>query len=516
MRFISLFSLCLLSMVQLNAVPIKVPTERYKGSFDKSTHQGHYPFISYLTFRNICDKVIDDSTEWFDPDLIQEGDIIYLNVWYLDWFVNEVHDHIKAHYILVTGDVGAWLPHLEYKKLLYDPKLTAWFCRNMVFSYHPKLFQIPTGQDLGQFILDDPKITFYLLEAILNKPASKIHLLYMGHYPRKHGERDQLAKQFENEPYCFTRNRSDEVFIGTTRPVFYKDMLSSKFVLSPLGLETDSVRTWEGLVLDCIPIVEHTFLDPSYDNLPVVMVHDWNEVTQTFLEKKYEELKDRKCDEAYFDYWFRLVKSYQKKVRSNELSHSELEVTQFNAIDLEDFFAVLNKNEVSHRPLFYKGFLCSLRPLQVANNIQSEIYLFDPYLDENIFSSLDQFLKDQSFLANQGKVHQVFKENEFLDRVKSNNACSFFLDLTYYRTSLFVNFGKCLIEYGNFRQSLKHDLTVLYNLLNSNSLLFGNMVNNEYVKEILDMFAKENELVIETHGSFWFLIKNGRLIQNSR
>ncbi|HSX03613.1 MAG TPA: hypothetical protein VLG76_02665 [Rhabdochlamydiaceae bacterium] len=507
MHFISLFFVCLLSIVQLHSVHIKVPNERYKGAFDKRLHQGHYPFISYLTFRNICDQVIDDSTEWFDPDLVQEGEIIYLNVWYLDWFEKNVHDHIKVPYILVTCDVGAWLPCLEYKKLLYDPKLTAWFCRNMVFSYHPKLFQIPTGQDFGQFILDDPKITYYLLAAILNKPAVKTHLLYMCHFPRQHGERDRLVKQFENEPYCLTRNHSDEVFTGVSRPVFYEDMLSCKFVLSPLGFETDSVRTWEGLVLDCIPIVEHTFLDPSYDNLPVVTVHDWSEVTPTLLEKKYEELKDRKCDEAYFDYWFRLIKSYQKKVRNNQLSHSELETTQFNAIELEDFFAVLNKNGVSHRPLFYKGFLCSLRPLQVANNFQSDIYLFDPYLDLNIFRSLDQFLKDQSVLKNQSKVHPVPRENEFLDGIKFNNVCSLFLDLTYYRTSLFVNFGKCVIEHGNFRQSLKQDLTVIYNLLNSNSLLFGNMVNNEYVKEVLDRFSKENNLVIETQGSFWFLKK---------
>ena len=176
-------------------------------------------------------------------------------------------------YILVSGDVGSWYPTLEYKKLLYDPKLTAWFCRNMVFSYHPKLFQIPMGQDLGQFILDDPKITFYLLEATLNKPTHKTHLLYMCHFPRKHGERDKLVKQFENEPYVLTpetRVVKTRLFAGVIRSVFYHDMALCQFVLSPLGLETDSVRTWEALVLDSIPIVEHTFLDPSYDNLPVV------------------------------------------------------------------------------------------------------------------------------------------------------------------------------------------------------------------------------------------------------
>ena len=197
MHFISIFTIVMVWIAQLNAVPLKVPTERYKGSFDKSKHPGHYPFISYLTFRNVCDIVIDDATEWFDPDRVEPGDTIYLNIWYLDWFVKHVHDRIKHPYILVSCDVGAWLPHPEHKKLLYDPKCAAWFCRNMVFSYHPKLIQIPTGQDLGQFILDDPNITSYLLNAIAQKTLPKKHLLYMNHYPRAHGERDQLVKLFE-------------------------------------------------------------------------------------------------------------------------------------------------------------------------------------------------------------------------------------------------------------------------------------------------------------------------------
>lgn len=507
MHSAAIFCLYLFLAIQLNATPIKVPTERYANAFDKRIHTGHYPFISYLTFRNICDQVIDESTEWFDPELVDEGDTIYLNIWYMDWFVKEAHDRINVPYILVTCDVGGWLPSLEYKKLLYDPKLTAWFCRNMLFSYHPKLFQIPMGQDLGLFVLDDPKATYSLIEVLLDKPFSKQHLLYMCHYPRKHGDRDKIVDQFQNEPYVLTRNRSDEEFIGVKRSVYYKDMSECKFVLSPLGLETDSVRTWEGMVLGCIPIVEHTFLDPSYDRLPVVMVHDWNEINPTYLEKKYEQLKDRDCDEAYFDYWFRLIKNYQKKVRNHELSHAELESTQFSTSDLQDFFAVLNLNKFPGRPLFYKGFLCSLRPFQIANHFDSTIILCDPYLDQPMLGSFDHYLKDVSILKNKNRIWMSSNENAFLDIAKANNPCSFFLDLTYYRTSLFVNFGKCVIEYGNFRQSLKSDLTTLYHLLGSHSLLFGNMIDNDYVREVLEMFAKENDLTISSQGSFWFLLK---------
>ena len=74
------------------------------------------------------------------------------------------------------------------------------------------------------------------------------------------------------------------------------------------------------------------------------------EVTPPFLEKKYaEELKNRKRDEAYFDYWFRLVKNYQNKVRLKDFSHCELESTQFKTPDLEDFFSILSGVKMGHQ-----------------------------------------------------------------------------------------------------------------------------------------------------------------------
>lgn len=498
----------LFRMISLSAEPIKVPTERYKGSYDKRNHPGHYPFISYLTFRNHSDIAIDDAMEWFDPDLVKHGDVIYINIWYLEWFAKHVHDRIKHPYILVSADVGGWLPATELKKLLYDPKLAAWFCRNIVFSYHPKLYQLPTGQDLGQFILDDPDITSYLLN-VVNKKATipKTHFLYMCHYPRSFGDRDKVEKMFENQPYCFTRNNSREKFVGVSRPQFYEDLAASEFVLSPLGLETDSVRTWEALVLDCIPIVEHTFLDPSYDNLPVIMVHDWEEVNPDFLSKKREGLKNRSCDEAYFDYWWTLIKGVQKKVQEGDTSFAALEATLFKAQDLDDFRMLLRQFDLENGKIFFKGFLSTLRPFQIAKNLSNSLVLYDPWLDGEMFNHLDLFVTDPSVLTDRHKVSLLRSEKDFMGEVKSNSKCTVFLDFTYYRTSLFLNFATSVVQYGNFRQSLRGDMNELYRNLNPHTLLCGNMASNDYVKECLEMFAKVNQIEIQFKGSFWFVMK---------
>ena len=240
---------CLLFLfISLAAAPIKVPQERYLHWPSMREHQGLYPFISYLTFRNECNHIIDQSTEWFDPETVRQGDLIYLNIWYLEWFENEVHDQIRHPYMLVTADVGNYIPNPAHKKLLYDPKLAAWFSRNMVFSNHPKLIQIPMGQDLALFPDDRESYEQLLFAALLKDSFDKKHLLHMAFYPRPHGDRDKIEKMFFDQPYCYTPSHSPlKEWIGAPRPQYYADMAASYYTLSPLGLETDCVRTWEAL-----------------------------------------------------------------------------------------------------------------------------------------------------------------------------------------------------------------------------------------------------------------------------
>ena len=207
----------------------------------------------------------------------------------------------------------------------------------------------------------------------------------MCHFPRAYGDRDKIVGMFENESYCFSRNHSNQPWEYISLPIFYEDLLSSQFVLSPLGWETDCVRTWEALALDCIPIVEHTFLDPMFEGLPVVMVHDWDEIDQPFLKKKHQELKHLKSEKIYFDYWYAQIKDVQSKVRTNQLSFSQLEATNFSDQDLTDLKSVLDKRLGDETPfLVYKGFLTCLRPIQFAKTLTStraHICLYDPWLD---------------------------------------------------------------------------------------------------------------------------------------
>src|SRR5580700_9719880 len=88
----------------LFGTPLQPPLELYKNYYKIDKHPGFAPYISHVDFRKCADFVIDQSTELFDPDLVKQGDIIFLNLLYLPWFEQHVHDHIKYPYILLSYD----------------------------------------------------------------------------------------------------------------------------------------------------------------------------------------------------------------------------------------------------------------------------------------------------------------------------------------------------------------------------------------------------------------------------
>lgn len=483
----------------LAAEVIYVPKGRYINWPDLRAHPGYAPFCSFLTYKSVCNHVIDHMTEWFDPDQIQAGDLVYLNVWYVDWFVENVHDKIKNPYILVSGDVGAFVPEPCASKLLYDPKLSAWFCKNILFSYHPKIFQLPMGQDLAIWdqSLDVTKDLLYLTE----HPMPKRHFLYMNHLPRVHGDRQKIAKLFHDRSYCFSRNGDPAGWTAIPRSLYYEEMASSVFVISPFGLEVDSVRTWEALALDAIPIVEHTFVDPIFEGLPVVKVHDWNEVDLPFLLQKQKELQNCDRKKAFFGYWKNLMLEKQAQVRNGDLSFSKLEATQFSSQDMEDLESILSN--YGGENLLYHGFLTSIRPLQLARQLGRpfSIHLHDPWCDEGAAT----YLEDKTFLEGVEKIRFVISDQLFEQMVgDTGKNLSLFLDLSYFRTSLNA-------DYEYFRHSLKKDLSDLYSKLGEGTLLCGNMACDEYVVEVLKRFERESGLAVKTRGNFWFLAKEAAL-----
>lgn len=102
--------------------------------------------------------------------------------------------------------------------------------------------------------------------------------------------------------------------INVSNPECYDIMKKYKFILSPAGAGEDTHRTWEALYVGCIPIVQSSHLNELYEDLPVLVIKDWNVINKTFLEEQYKIIQEKKMkneykmEKIYLDYWLRKIR----------------------------------------------------------------------------------------------------------------------------------------------------------------------------------------------------------------
>jgi hypothetical protein len=260
------------------------------------------PFISGDGFRAYADFVYDEEDATLDPLKVTPRSTIFVKIDMVEKFFREIHPLIQNSYILIThnGDDSAPGPGRPY---LEDPKLIAWFTENLEGELHPKLHPIPIGIANRYWGHGNPE----WIQKAIDKMTPKKHLLYFNltiqnYYP----ERWQVFQLFNRSPFCYRPHKKRFDF-------YLDDMAASKFILSPRGNGLDTHRLWESLYLRSYPIVKASTLDSLYEGLPVVVIHNWNEVTEEFLNQKYEELS---CGSYNFDkldiaYWKKLIDSYK-------------------------------------------------------------------------------------------------------------------------------------------------------------------------------------------------------------
>ena len=283
-------------------------------SIANSDRISSYPFISGDTFRAIADHIIDETNIPFDPKKVKSRDIIFLKTDLAIQFFKTLHPQIPNQYILIThnSDLSPIFlaaydhpPKQTLEKYLNDPKLIVWFAQN-IDLVHPKLKAIPIG--IANNYNAHGKVEMFL-NAIKNIPPfeqrfSKIYLNFT--VTNNPAERKPVVDYFREKPFAY--------FATPKPPIHYlEEMKQYRYVINPPGNGLDCHRTWEALLLECIPIMKHSLLDPILKNLPIIFVTDWSEVTPEFLEQKFLEIKTKtyQTKKIYADYWINLIKKYQ-------------------------------------------------------------------------------------------------------------------------------------------------------------------------------------------------------------
>ena len=237
-----------------------------------------------------------------------------------------------------------------YTSIIEHPRLVRWFASNVVIQ-HPNLVSMPLGPKwqwhtqamhgedntkgallkvFGQYALDTNS-NFY------SKPKTGLLFTTMSEhssdgaaYAPWRGNRRVAARALrQNFPLNTMLNSSfhptdfvstGECAVRRDSELYLLNLRNYQFVLSPPGNGPDCHRTWEALLMGCIPVVITGPFDKLYDGLPVLILKSWDDLTPMHLIMAYKRFRyghHRFAFEKLFTpYWLDLIDKAKQEALS--------------------------------------------------------------------------------------------------------------------------------------------------------------------------------------------------------
>jgi len=242
----------------------------------------------------------------------KDGTCIYVKFQYIRYFIMSVLPSIPYKFILVTGDGDEVMPHeLMEQELFYraisDDRILRWYSTNCVESIHPKLSLIPIGvnfhsagyvrgfsgwhsdligpldqESMIQRIKDD-SLPFHERDL---RCYSNFHF---STYDKFGNPRKEAIEKLDPSVVFYEPEHTD-------RESGWINQSRHAFVISPMGHGLDCHRTWEALILGCMPVVKKSILDSMYEGLPVLIVDCWSEISEGYLRKAIDRFRSQEFD----------------------------------------------------------------------------------------------------------------------------------------------------------------------------------------------------------------------------
>ena len=251
------------------------------------------------------------------------GAVIHVKADLLDRFVQHVLPVVVHPIVLVTGD-SDFAPVRAFAPLLDHPRIAHWFAQNCDLpTRHPRLTRLPIGVDNPVFTRLEKRLGFFITMLLGRTPfdptcsrndmGDQGLLQHVRSTLPPAGERPlrvlctfhrsgRIVPDMENVPGRLEAYREVEgnplCWLAPARlrqEACWRIHGKFAFEVSPRGRGLDCFRTWEALLLGCIPIVLSSPLDPLYEDeaLPMAVVESWREITPSNLERWHARLQDR-------------------------------------------------------------------------------------------------------------------------------------------------------------------------------------------------------------------------------
>ena len=185
-----------------------------------------------------------------------------------------------------------------FDKVYKNNNLVSWYCINYNFNKkYKKIKHLPLGLDFHTMSLGNKWGGKKTTELEQEKMIIKI---YNNSLPFKQRlnkcflcSNNNTSKSLKNNKYIkydrselnnlLKKNKLVDICNSSSREVFWNTIIKYKFIICPAGNGLDTHRLWEALFLGSVTIVQKTGLDPLMKEFPVIIIDNFNDITEENL-----------------------------------------------------------------------------------------------------------------------------------------------------------------------------------------------------------------------------------------
>lgn len=226
---------------------------------------------------------------------LKKHNIVYTHTLYVKQLFDKIRKLKDCKFIIITHNCDE---NINDASILPD-NVIKWYAQNVNIN-HPRIESIPIGLENDKWFKSLHKKE--KMEAKLRMPKKYKNLVYLNsNISNNTKERQSLYDLFEGKSWV----TSVKGVNGKGFDEYIDNIYNHKFVFCPDGNGIDTHRLWEALYLESIPIVKSGINVGFYDELPILEIEDWSDITEEKLLKSYVYLymKDWNREMLVFNYW---------------------------------------------------------------------------------------------------------------------------------------------------------------------------------------------------------------------
>lgn len=267
-------------------------------------------------------------------DKVLSGDLIWVKVSWLPYFVNHVLGKIKNDFVLVTCDSDLSIPssmQSESRQIVESPKVIHWYTQNFDGTDMSKISPLPIGIDFHSIQQQD---FFGITQTPISKQSEVLEFIRQ-RLPPTNARKQKLYvdSEFAHRIDSLCHGAANELSRSAIHRILSSDpavhcqpdflpqfkMWAQRgqfaYVLSHHGNGLDCHRTWEALALGHVLVVQKSSLDSLYEGLPVIIIDDWRAI-------KTSKVSEHLCLDSKLNwslekltnrYWVNLMRSHSKQ-----------------------------------------------------------------------------------------------------------------------------------------------------------------------------------------------------------